>query len=306
VKKDAAPRECAREPSPPVPRSALAEREGRRTIPAAEVTRAVRALCIQANRHLPDDVRRALEEAALREDNPTAREVLRQIRENCALAAASGLPLCQDTGLAIFFVTLGQDLRVDGDLTEAIQEGVRRGYAEGFLRASVCHPFSRVNTGDNTPAVIHYDLAPGDGLRIAFLAKGGGAENMSRVTAITPAEGWEGIMAFTLNRVAEARSNPCPPIIIGLGIGGAFEQAALLAKKALLRPLDDRHPDPDLAARETALLERVNALGLGPMGLGGRTTCLGVKILAAPCHIASLPLAVNIQCHSSRHAEVTL
>ncbi|MDR2075796.1 MAG: fumarate hydratase [Desulfovibrio sp.] len=277
-----------------------------RTIPAAEVTRAVRALCLQANRHLPDDVRRALEQAALREENPHAREVLRQIRENCALAAATGLPLCQDTGLAVFFVTLGQEVRVDGDLTAAIQEGVRRGYADGFLRASVCHPFSRRNTGDNTPAVIHYDLAPGGGLRIVFMPKGGGAENMSRVTVITPAEGWEGIAAFTLRRVSEARSNPCPPVVIGLGVGGSLEQAALLAKKALLRPLDDLHPDPDLARKETALLERVNALGIGPMGLGGRTTCLGVKILAAPCHIASLPLAVNIQCHSSRHAEVEL
>jgi fumarate hydratase subunit alpha len=278
----------------------------RRTIPAAEVSRAVRGLCLRANRHLPEDVRRALEQAALKEENPAAREVLRQILENCALAAATGLPLCQDTGLAIFFVTLGQDLRVDGDLTAAIQEGVRSGYADGFLRASVCRPFSRLNTGDNTPAVIHYDLAPGDGLRIAFLAKGGGAENMSRVTVLSPAEGWEGIADFTLNRVAEARSNPCPPVILGLGIGGSLEQAAVLAKKALLRPLDDRHPDPDLAGRETVLLERINALGLGPRGLGGRTTCLGVKILAAPCHIASLPLAVNIQCHSSRHAEVEL
>ena len=277
-----------------------------RTIPAAEVTRAVRALCLQANRHLPDDVRRALEEAALREEHPVAREVLRQIRENCLLAAATGLPLCQDTGLAICFVTLGQDVRVDGDLTAAIQEGVRQGYREGFLRASVCHPFSRANTGDNTPAVIHYEPAPGEGLRIAFMAKGGGAENMSRVTVITPAEGWEGIAAFTLDRVAEARSNPCPPVVIGLGIGGSLEQAALLAKKALLRPLDDRHPDPDLACKETALLKRINALGIGPMGLGGGTTCLGVKILAAPCHIASLPLAVNIQCHSSRHAEAEL
>jgi fumarate hydratase subunit alpha len=277
-----------------------------RTIPAAEVTRAVRALCLQANRHLPDDVRRALEEAALREEHPAAREVLRQIRENYLLAAATGLPLCQDTGLAICFVTLGQDVRVDGDLTAAIQEGVRQGYREGFLRASVCHPFSRANTGDNTPAVIHYEPVAGEGLRIAFMAKGGGAENMSRVTVITPAEGWEGIAAFTLGRVAEARSNPCPPVVIGLGVGGSLEQAALLAKKALLRPLDDRNPDPDLACKETALLERINALGIGPMGLGGRTTCLGVKILAAPCHIASLPLAVNIQCHSSRHAEAEL
>jgi fumarate hydratase subunit alpha len=277
-----------------------------RTIRAADVALAVRSLCLQANRHLPEDVRRALEAAALREENPAAREVLRQIRENCALAAATGLPLCQDTGLAIFFVTLGQDVRVDGDLTAAIQEGVRRGYREGFLRASVCHPFSRLNTGDNVPAVIHYDLAPGDGLRIAFMAKGGGAENMSRVTVITPGEGWEGIADFTLKRVAEARSNPCPPIIIGLGVGGSLEQAALLAKKALLRPLDDRHPDPDLERKEAALLERINALGIGPMGLGGRTTCLGVKILAAPCHIASLPLAVNIQCHSARHAEADL
>ncbi|MDR2160843.1 MAG: fumarate hydratase [Desulfovibrio sp.] len=277
-----------------------------RIIARADVTEAARALCIEANRRLPDDVRRALETAFQRETNPTAREALRQIRENSALAEATGLPLCQDTGLAVFFVTLGQEVQVDGGLSEAIQEGVRRGYREGLLRASVCQPFRRANTGDNTPAVIHYDLIPGDGLRLAFMAKGGGAENMSRVTVLTPAEGWRGVTDFVLNLVAEARSNPCPPVILGLGIGGTFELAALLAKKALLRPLDDRHPDPDMAAREAALLEQVNALGIGPMGLGGATTCLGVKMLAAHCHIASLPLAVNIQCHSSRHAELEL
>jgi fumarate hydratase subunit alpha len=261
---------------------------------------------MQVNRHLPEDVRRALEEAARREEKPAAREVLAQLLKNCALAASTGLPLCQDTGMAVLFVTLGQDLKVDGDLTAAIQEGVRAGYAQGFLRASICRPFSRENTGDNTPAVVHYDIAPGDRLRIALLAKGGGAENMSRVTVLSPSAGWEGIMDFSLNRLAEARSNPCPPVILGLGIGGSLEQAAILAKKALLRPLDDRHADADLADKEAELLERINALGLGPMGLGGKCTCLGVKILASPCHIASLPLAVNIQCHSSRHAQVEI
>jgi fumarate hydratase subunit alpha len=277
-----------------------------RTVSAKDITKAVQDMCVHANRNQPDDVKKRMAECAAREDSATAKEVFKQILENIDLSAKTGLALCQDCGLALFFVEIGQDLRVEGDLNEAINEGVRRGYQEGFLRKSACDPFTRKNTGDNTPAVIHYDIVPGDKLRIYFMAKGGGAENMSRVTMLAPAEGWEGIKKFVLTRVAESRSNPCPPIIIGIGIGGTFEHSAKLAKKALLRKLDDTHPDPDIAAKEGELLELVNKLGIGPMGLGGKTTALGLKMLVSPCHIASLPLAVNIQCHSSRHEEVEL
>jgi fumarate hydratase subunit alpha len=277
-----------------------------RALEAETVTKAIRNMCIEANRSLPADVRSCIESAAARESAPQAVEVFRQLRENMDLAAATGLPLCQDTGLAVFFVELGQDLHVQGNLTDAINEGVRQGYAEGYLRKSACHPFSRKNTGDNTPAVIHYDLVPGDALRIAFMAKGGGAENMSRVTMLAPSEGREGVKNFVLQRVAESRSNPCPPIIVGIGMGGTFERSALLSKKALLRKLDDCHPDPEFAAMEAELLDRINRLGIGPMGLGGNTGCLAVKMLVEPCHIASLPLAVNMQCHSARHMEALL
>jgi fumarate hydratase subunit alpha len=277
-----------------------------RTVSAKDITQAVRDMCIHANRYQPDDVKKRLADCAAGEDSGTAQEVFKQLLENIDLAAETGLALCQDCGLAVFFVEVGQDARVDGDLREAIDEGVRRGYQEGFLRKSACDPFTRKNTGDNTPAVVHYDIVPGDKVRISFMAKGGGAENMSRVTMLAPAEGWEGVKKFVLTRVAESRSNPCPPIIIGIGIGGTFEQSAKLAKKALLRKLDDVHPDPDLAAKEAELLKLVNALGIGPMGLGGKTTALALKMLVSPCHIASLPLAVNIQCHSSRHEEVEL
>ena len=277
-----------------------------RTLSAELVTRAVRGLCMEANRCLPEDVAARIRQAAAAEENPTAVEIFRQLQDNISLAKETGLPLCQDTGLAVFFVEAGQELHIEGDLSVAINEGVRQGYREGFLRASACHPFTRANTGDNTPAVIHYDLVPGDALRIAFMAKGGGAENMSRVTMLAPSDGWEGIKEFVLRRVAEAGANPCPPVIIGVGIGGTFEQSALLAKKSLLRRLDDTHFDPDLAGKEAELLSLVNRLGIGPMGLGGKATCLGVKMLTSPCHIASLPLAVNIQCHSARHREVTL
>ncbi|HKI82380.1 MAG TPA: fumarate hydratase, partial [Pseudodesulfovibrio sp.] len=183
---------------------------------------------------------------------------------------------------------------------------VRKGYADGYLRKSACDPFSRANTGDGTPAIIHFDLVPGDKLKIAYMAKGGGAENMSRVTMLAPAQGWEGVKKFVVERVAEAGPNPCPPTIIGVGIGGTFEHAAKIAKRGLLRKLDDTHPDPEVAAKEKELEDAINALGIGPMGLGGKTTVLSVKITMEPCHLASLPLAVNVQCHSQRHEEVVL
>lgn len=277
-----------------------------RTIQASEITKAVRHMCMHANRYFPEDVKKAFQEAAEKEDSPAAKEVFRQLMENIELAAKTGVPLCQDTGLGVLFVEVGQDVHVEGSLRDALDEGVRQGYKDGYLRTSACDPFTRKNTGDNTPAVVHYDIVPGDKIRISLMAKGGGAENMSRVTMLAPSEGWAGVKKFVLNRVAESRSNPCPPIIIGIGMGGTFEHSAKLAKMALLRKLDDTNPEPDLADKEKELLDLVNKLDIGPMGLGGKTTCLGVKMLVSPCHIASLPLAVNIQCHSSRHEEVEI
>lgn len=278
-----------------------------RSIAAQDIIDAVAKLCMDCNHHLPCDVRAALERGQAQETGDVPREIFRQLLENADLAASTPLPLCQDTGLAILFVEMGEDCRVEGSsLRDAINQGVRKGYAEGFLRKSTCDPFSRANCGDNTPAIIHMDLVEGDSLRIFFMAKGGGSENMSRVTMLAPAQGWEGIRDFVVRRVAEAGPNPCPPIVVGVGIGGNFERAAILSKKVLMRSLDDVHADPAHAAREAELLEAINQLGVGPMGLGGKTTCLAVKIAVEPCHIASLPLAVNIQCHSARHGEVVL
>ncbi len=277
-----------------------------RVIRASEISEAVAKLVVEANLFLPEDVKEALHAALEREESESGKEILSQLIVNYKLAEESGLPLCQDTGLAIFFVELGEEVKVEGSLKEAIQAGVRQGYEKGYLRKSVCDPFSRQNTKDNTPAIIHLDLVPGDKLKISFMAKGGGSENMSRCTMLAPAQGFAGIKNFVLKRVKEAGPNPCPPIIVGIGIGGSFDLAPILAKKALLRPLDKFHPDPEIAAKEKELLAEINNLGIGPMGLGGKTTCLGVKIEVHPCHIASLPLAVNIQCHSARHKEVIL
>ncbi len=278
-----------------------------REIPAQQIIDTVAEMCVSANRYLPADVKRAFDACAAAEDSPAAREVFRQLKENYELAEETGLPLCQDTGLAVFFVDVGDDVRVTGmNLREAINEGVRKGYKDGFLRKSSCDPMTRKNVGDNTPAIVHFDLVPGDRIRISFMAKGGGSENMSRVTMLAPAQGWEGIKKFVVQRVAEAGPNPCPPTVLGIGVGGTFDYAPILAKKALMRPLDVAHPDPKIAAMEQELLAAVNKLGIGPMGLGGKTTCLGVKIEMRPCHLASLPLAVNVQCHSSRHKEVEI
>ncbi|MFP4237046.1 MAG: fumarate hydratase [Desulfonatronovibrio sp.] len=277
-----------------------------RIINAGEITDIVARTCIEANVKAPRDVLKAFENALKTETSPAGLEILGQLLENVSLAGETGLPLCQDTGLAVFFVEMGADCRVDGDLYQAINEGVRQGYEKGYLRKSACHPLTRKNTGDNTPAVIHTDLVPGDKIKIRFMAKGGGSENMSRATMLTPAQGWEGIKKFVVNRVAEAGPNPCPPTIVGIGIGGTFDFAPILAKKALFRPLDQKHSDPEIAAMEDEVLAALNDLGIGPMGMGGNTTSLGVKIEMAPCHIASLPLAVNIQCHSARHKEVVI
>ena len=276
-----------------------------RTIEKKTVVEAVAALCMEANRFLPADVLGAFARAKAAESSAAAREVFNQLEENAALAKETGLPLCQDCGLAVFFVEVGEDVRVEGStLREAINDGMIAGYKDGFLRKSSCDPFTRKNTGDNSPSIIHFDIVPGDALKITMMAKGGGSENMSRVTMLAPAQGWQGIKDFVVNRVAEAGPNPCPPTIVGIGIGGNFELAAVNSKKALMRELDDTHPDPEIAKLEDELLAAINALGIGPMGLGGKTTSLAVKILVAPCHLASLPLAVNIQCHSARHKEV--
>ena len=215
--------------------------------------------------------------------------------------------MCQDTGLAVVFIEMGQEVHlVGGSLKEAVEEGVRQGYQEGYLRKSVCHPFTRQNTGDNTPAVIHVEVVPGDRFRLIFAPKGGGSENMSRVTMLTPAVGVQGVKEFVIQRVKEMGPNPCPPTIVGVGIGGTFEVAALLAKKSLLRPLGSVNSDPELAALEKDWIEEINRLGIGPQGLGGRITSLAVHINMMPCHIASLPVAVNIQCHAARHKETEL
>ena len=278
-----------------------------REIQAADVVEAVALMCIKGNTELPHDVRNKLEQALAEETSSSAKEVLRQLLENADLSKETKLPLCQDCGLAVLFVEVGDDCKVvGGNLRDLINEGVRKGYDEGYLRKSACDPLTRANTGDGTPAIIHFDMVPGDKLKISYMAKGGGAENMSRVTMLAPAQGWEGIKKFVVNRVAEAGPNPCPPTVIGIGIGGTFEHAAKIAKSSLLRKLDDTHPDPKIAAMEKELEDALNALGIGPMGLGGKTTVLGVKITMEPCHLASLPLAVNVQCHSQRHEEVIL
>lgn len=276
-----------------------------KTIQASEIVEAVANMCVTANHELPSDVQTAFERCHAAEEAPAAREIFRQLLENSELSRTTNLPLCQDTGLGVFFVEVGEDVKVEGGgLRQAINDGMVKGYKDGYLRKSSCDPFSRKNTGDNAPAIIHFDVVPGDALKICMMAKGGGSENMSRVTMLAPAQGWPGIKDFVVNRVAEAGPNPCPPTIVGIGIGGNFELAAINSKKALMRPLDDRHPDPAIASLEDELLEAINKLGIGPMGLGGKTTSLGVKIIVAPCHLASLPLAVNIQCHSARHKEV--
>lgn len=277
-----------------------------RIIDVREVAAEVSRMVVEANVKLPVDVYRALRDAHEKEDSPAAREVLSQLLQNADMAEKTGLPMCQDTGLAVFFVELGTECYIKGDLYQAINEGVRVGYKQGFLRNSVCDPLSRKNTGDNSPAVIHLDLVPGDRLTLRFMPKGGGSENMSGSVMLAPSLGWDGVKKFVLERVSASGPNPCPPGIIGVGIGGSFDTAPILAKKALFRSLDEEHKHKKTASLEQELFQEINSLGIGPMAMGGKTTCLGVKIETAPCHIASLPAAVNIQCHAARHKEVIL
>ena len=278
-----------------------------REISTQTIVDAVKDASIQANLELGDDVVQALGSALGDEESNVGKDILKKLLENAKIARDERIPMCQDTGVAVLFVELGQGVSVkEGGLYQALEEGIRQGYKEGFLRKSVCHPFSRKNTGDNTPIIVHFDLVSGDKLKIWVVPKGGGSENMSRLLMLSPSAGWYGVKEKIVQTVAEAGPNPCPPTIIGVGIGGNFERSAILAKKSLLRPLGTPNPDTELAKMEQELLEEINKTGVGPQGLGGRVTSLAVHMLMMPCHIASLPLAVNIQCHASRHVEVVL
>ncbi|MAG15405.1 MAG: fumarate hydratase [Dehalococcoidales bacterium] len=280
-----------------------------REIKAAEITEAVARLCQQVNFELGDDVLAALKEAQRNEASSLGREILGQLIENAGIAQQESLPLCQDCGVAVVFLEVGQDVHVTGgDLSAAVIEGVRWGYTQGYLRKSMVNqPFSaRKNTGDNTPPVIHTEIVPGNRLKISYMAKGAGSENMSRLAMLKPAEGREGLIEFVVRTVDEAGANACPPLVIGLGIGATAEGAMRLAKKALLRRIGEPNPDLETVELESELLSRINGLGIGPLGLGGSITALAVQAEVRPTHIASLPVAVNIQCHSARHGEVVL
>lgn len=273
-----------------------------REISAQKITETVRRLCINANCYLPKDVKTRIEDCHAAEPWPQAKEILERIMENYQIAEEGARPICQDTGLACVFVKMGQEVHVDGDLTAAINEGVRQGYTDGYLRKSVVRdPLDRVNTGDNTPAMIYYDIVPGDKLEITVAPKGAGSENMSQIKMLKPSDGIQGVKDFVLWAVENAGPNPCPPIVVGVGVGGTFDKAAFLAKKALTRDLDQHNPDPFWADLEKELLEKINSLGIGPQGLGGKTTALSVNIEQFPTHIAALPVAVNINCHVARH-----
>ena len=273
-----------------------------REINAQQITEVVKRLCIEANCHLSQDMKERIRDFHARESWPQAKEILERIIENYEIADTQNQPICQDTGMACVFLKIGQDVHIQGDLTEAVNEGVRQGYGEGYLRKSVVRdPLDRVNTGDNTPAMLYTELVPGDRVEITVAPKGFGSENMSRIAMLRPSDGVEGVKAFVRKTVEEAGPNPCPPIVVGVGIGGTFDKAAYLAKKALLRPVDVRNGKAYYAALEQELLDSINALGIGPQGFGGLTTALAVNIEECPTHIAGLPVAVNINCHVTRH-----
>lgn len=274
-----------------------------REIKAETIAKAVEELCIEANTTLPADVKAALDAAEAAEPWPLAKQTLGLLQKNLCVAGEKDLPICQDTGMACVFIELGQEAHVDGDLEAAVNEGVRRGYEKAYLRKSItADPLQRVNTGDNTPAFLTVHLVPGRGCRITVAPKGAGSENMSRLAMLKPADGVQGVKAFVMETVETAGANPCPPIVLGIGLGGSFDKCAALAKKALLRPLDMPNPDPYYAALEKELLDAVNATGFGPQGFGGLTTCLGVAIEQMPTHVACLPVAVNVSCHVTRRA----
>ena len=273
-----------------------------REISTQTITETVKKLCIEANCHLTEDVKNCIRCKRDEEGWQGAKDILNRIIENFEIADKENQPVCQDTGVACVFLKIGQDVHVNGSITDAVNEGVRQGYGEGYLRKSVVRdPLDRVNTGDNTPAMIYYDLVEGDKMEITVAPKGFGSENMSKIAMLRPSDGVEGVRNFVLRAVEEAGPNPCPPIVVGVGVGGPFDKAAFLAKKALLRSLDERNEDPFYAKLEEELLEGINSLGIGPQGFGGRTTALAVNIEKFPTHIAGLPVAVNINCHVARH-----
>ncbi len=273
-----------------------------REINAQQITEVVRRLCIDANRHLPQDMKNRIEACRAQEGWAQAGEILDRIIENYHIADGSDRPICQDTGVACVFLKVGQEVHINGDIAEAVNEGVRQGYDQGYLRKSVVRdPLDRVNTGDNTPAMLYYEIVPGGKLEITVAPKGFGSENMSQIKMLKPSDGLQGVKDFVCKVVEDAGPNPCPPIVVGVGIGGTFDKAAYLAKKALMRPVDQRNSVPFYAQLEEELLESVNALGIGPQGFGGRTTALAVNIEQYPTHIAGLPVAVNLNCHVTRH-----
>lgn len=277
-------------------------------INTSEIIEKTSQLCKDANFHLNEDVLDALRSSYETEEAPVAKEVFAELLENAKIACTCQMPLCQDTGVAVVFVEIGRNVEIiGGHLYDAIHEGVRKGYKEGYLRKSmVSDPLNRTNTGDNTPAIIHTEIIPENHLKITFMAKGGGCENMSRIAMLTPADGREGVINFVVETANIAKANPCPPIIVGVGIGGTFDYAAFLAKKSLLRPLGTKHADPDTSLLEREMLGRINDLGIGAQGLGGRITAMAVHVERHPCHIASLPVAVNIECHAHRVKTVIL
>ena len=279
-----------------------------KTINVNEIIKTVKELSIETNYYLPNDVKEAIEKAEKNEKWPIANNILNKILENSQIASAEKMPICQDTGMACVFIDIGQDVHITGgSLEEAINEGVRQGYAEGFLRKSVVKdPLHRVNTNDNTPALIYYNMVPGDKVKITVAPKGFGSENMSRIAMLKPSDGLEGVKNFVLETVRMAGPNPCPPIVIGIGIGGSFDKAAYLAKKALIRPVNENNTDEFYGNLEKELLEEVNKIGIGPQGFGGKTTALALNIETYPTHIAGLPVAVNINCHATRHKERVL
>jgi fumarate hydratase subunit alpha len=278
-----------------------------REIHVDEIRDNVAQICIEAAYDLSEDVCTAFDRAQETETAPAAKAVIGLLKENARIAREDRIPICQDTGIAVFFVEIGQDLRIkNGFLTDAINEGVRKGYKEGYLRKSVVDPLTRKNTGDNTPAIIYSEVVPGDKLRISFMPKGAGSENMSAIRMLRPTEGIEGIKDFVLECVRKAGANPCPPVVVGVGIGGTFEKAAVMAKKSLLRHIGSPNPKLELASLEEDLLKAVNQMGIGPEGLGGEVTAMAVHVESHPCHIASLPVAVNINCHAARHKMIIL
>jgi fumarate hydratase subunit alpha len=277
-----------------------------KTLQSSEITASVRKLAISASCDLEPDILDNLLAARDKEKSPLAKNALEMLVTNANIASREQIPVCQDTGIGVVFVSIGQEVFVEGDLQEAIQEGIRAGYAEGFLRKSVCDPVTRKNTGTNVPAVIHFEIVPGDKLHIGFLPKGCGSENMSGLVMLPPSAGIPGMEDYVVQKVKDAGSNPCPPVVIGVGLGGTFEKAALLAKKSLMRPLGEPNPDAKVAEIEQRILQRVNREGQGVMGWGGVNTALAVHLETYPTHIASLPVAVNIQCHAHRHKEIIL